>query len=95
MFVYRFVGNFFRQFQFCRMHAMAVQRNVEFVSASITDDKHRMNRHKLQHQTKNYSILIRKSFYLRERFEQQQENDEKNNVENTNRREKKNQGLQC
>lgn len=60
------------------MHAMAKQQNVEFVSASITDDKHRMNRHKLQHQTKNYSILIRKSFYLRERFEQQQgEDDEK------------------
>ena len=77
------------------MHAMAIQQNVEFVSASITDDKHRMNRHKLQHQTKNYSILIRKSFYLRERFEQQQEeDDEKNNVEQLKQK-KKNQGLQC
>lgn len=32
---------------------------------SLNDDKHRMKRHKLQHQTKNYSILIRSSFHLR------------------------------
>lgn len=74
-----------------------MQQNVEFVSFH-NDDKHRMNRHKLQHQTKNYSILIRKSFYLRERLKKKKTTStttlKKGNVENTNKREEK-QGLQC